>query len=168
MVEALVKDRQELSKRQDTTATTALCRRQSPGRLHGPAYGKLHSGAKPSFTVRMDRSVSIRMGAGEPELPGGGSQGRRRPWAGVWGPAAPSSFEFEGHAEGYDIASPWVIYAQWEDEWVNNKLGRRIRIFRNVVAHENPDHEIWRLAEYEAEQQQNLPSSTGAAPSSTP
>ena len=52
----------------------------------------------------------------------------------------------------YDTTSPWVVYGQWEDDWVNGKLGRRIRIFRNVVAHENPDHEIWRLAEYEAKQ----------------
>lgn len=60
-------------------------------------------------------------------------------------------FEFSGSAKGYDTTTSWVVYGQWEDDWVNGKLGRRIRIFRNVVAHENPDHEIWRLAEYEAD-----------------
>ncbi len=61
-------------------------------------------------------------------------------------------FEFEGKADGYDTSSPWVVCAQWEDDWVSDELGRRVRIFRNVVAHENPDHEIWRLAEYAADQ----------------
>ena len=60
-------------------------------------------------------------------------------------------FEFEGKADGYDTSSPWVVCAQWEDDWVSDELGRRVRIFRNVVAHENPDHEIWRLAEYAAD-----------------
>ena len=69
-------------------------------------------------------------------------------------------FEFKestkGSAKGYNLTSPWVVYGQWEDDWVNEKLGRRIRIFRNVVAHENPDHEIWRLAEYETESQSSF------------
>lgn len=63
----------------------------------------------------------------------------------------------------YDLASPWIVHCCWEDDWVDDVLGRRILIYRNTKAHENPDHELWRLAEYEdevAKQKQNLPASS--------
>lgn len=55
-----------------------------------------------------------------------------------------------------------VVHACREDEWANDELGRRILIYRNAMAHENPDHELWRQAEYEdvfddLNKSQNLP-----------
>ncbi len=104
------------------------------------------------------------MGSGAAERPGGGSQGRRRPWAGVWGPAAPSNgpshksnvflhleFDQTQTYRDYDLSSPWIVHGCWEDEWIDDELGRRILIYRNTKAHENPDHELWRLAEYEGD-----------------
>ena len=64
-------------------------------------------------------------------------------------------FEFEGSLDGYDTASPWVVYGAWHQERLSS--GHiRITFFRNQVAHENPDHEIWRKAEYEAESQSSF------------
>jgi len=42
-----------------------------------------------------------------------------------------------------------VVHFCWEDDWIDDELGRRILIYRNTKAHENPDHELWRLTEYE-------------------
>ena len=62
-------------------------------------------------------------------------------------------FEFDGSLEGYDTASPWVVYGAWHQEQLPSGHVR-ITFFRNQIAHENPDHEIWRKAEYEAKRSQ--------------
>jgi hypothetical protein len=72
-------------------------------------------------------------------------------------------FEFDGDLKGYDTASPWVVYGAWHQEQLSSGH-LRITFFRNQIAHENPDHEIWRKAEYEAGTQvQNLPSSSATS-----
>ncbi len=68
----------------------------------------------------------------------------------------------------YNLSSPWIVHACWEDEWINDELGRRILIYRNTKAHENPDHELWRLAEYEgvvveSKKNRDLPASASSS-----